>query len=187
MDRRDRQGRQLRTYISIIEVNWCQPPYIFESANSSTECSGNFGYLRLIINFRTFRGHKSMRKNRLTTWKELRAAETKFSNWLNSCDIFSNYNDTVKYKLGCVFPIVAVSVLPFPEFGRNHHWEDAEFHFRLQKFDFSVVHPRIGFGSNFLYASVQTFQIKPYCRSHYLMLLNSNSIFYTFLCLNTPI
>ena len=61
----------------MIEVNWCHPPYIFESANSSTECSGNFGYLRLIMNFRRFRGHKSIRKNRLTTWKELKAAKIK--------------------------------------------------------------------------------------------------------------
>ena len=75
------QGRPVRTYISMIEVNWCQPPYIFESANSSTECSGNFGYLRLIMNFRTFRGRKSIKKNRLTTWKELQAAEI-------SCTLF---------------------------------------------------------------------------------------------------
>ena len=30
-----------------------------------------------------------------------------------------------KFKVGCVFPMVVVSILPHSEFGRNDHWEDA--------------------------------------------------------------
>ena len=118
MDRQDRKGRQLRTYISIIEVNWCHPPYIFESANSSTECSGNFGYLRLIMNFRTFRGHKSIRKNRLTTWKELMAAEINFQTDLTVATYFSiimtPWNDTKIWFFFVCTNLSDKATLPFP-------------------------------------------------------------------------
>ena len=33
------------------------------------------------------------------------------------------------FKVGCVFPMVVVSMLPRTEFGRNDHWKDAS-HFR---------------------------------------------------------
>ena len=33
-------------------------------------------------------------------------------------------------KLGCIFPMVIVSILPHTEFGPNDHWEDAP-HFKI--------------------------------------------------------
>ena len=41
------------------------------------------------------------------------------------------------YKVGCVFPMVVLSILPQAEFVRKDHWKDAS-HFRI---DVDEVYP----------------------------------------------
>ena len=175
----------------MIEVNWCQPPNIFESANSSTECSGNFGYLLLIMNFRTFRGHKSIRKNRLITWKELKAGEIKSNVVLDQNRETCSHFDPLSFQK-CYGPykkvdqklvLMGVSDIQFhilvPRDPRTSRY------FRTGKMKFwdgtrTNKNHRNENMDPCLSLFLQTFQIKPYCHRHYLMLLNSNSIFYAF-------
>ena len=43
-----------------------------------------------------------------------------------------NKKNDAKTKVGCVFPMVIVSILPYAEFGRTDHREDAS-HFNMSK------------------------------------------------------
>ena len=46
---------------------------------------------------------------------------------------FKNYRLKLKIKVGCIYPMVVVSILPHAEFGPNEHQEEAH-HFIFLKF-----------------------------------------------------